>query len=33
LSPDPVGELRIEITAEVLDEDATVIAVDFEGGP
>jgi alpha-L-fucosidase len=33
LSPDPVGELRIEVPAEVLDEDATVIAVDFEGGP
>ena len=30
-NPDPVGELRIEVPEAVLDESATVIAVDLGG--
>ena len=32
INPDPRGELRIAVPASVLDEHATVIAVDFEPG-
>jgi alpha-L-fucosidase len=33
LSADPVGELRIEVPGDAVDDLATVLAVDFEGGP
>ena len=33
LTQDPVGELRIAIPPAALDDFATVIAVEFAGGP
>ena len=32
LNPDPHGELRIAVPPSAIDEDATVIAVDFAPG-
>ena len=33
LTQDPVGELRIAVPPAALDDLATVIAIDFAGGP
>jgi len=33
LNPDPVGEVTVQVPEDVVDRYATVLALDFEGGP